>query len=104
MSAPMSECIMIRMKDQTGEEMMFKIKNSTKMSKVFSRYAQHKRAKQASLCFLLNGEGISETDTPTRMFKLKDEDQTVYCVHWCRSATYPILHRDRVASNTMRQP
>ena len=73
-----NEWIMIRMKDQTGGEMMFKIKKSTMMSKVFSAYAQRKGVEQASLHFLLNGERISETDTP-KMIKLEDEDQIV-CV------------------------
>lgn len=59
-----NECIIFRMKDHTGGEMMFKIKKSVMMSKVFSAYAQRKGLEQASLHFLLNGERISKTDTP----------------------------------------
>ncbi|KAL3771302.1 LOW QUALITY PROTEIN: hypothetical protein ACHAW5_004511 [Stephanodiscus triporus] len=73
-----NEPITIRVKDQTGEETMFKIKKSTKMSKVFSAYAQRKGVEQASLRFLLDGERISETDTP-KMLELEDEDQ-IDCV------------------------
>ena len=58
--------------------MMFKIKKSVMMSKVFSAYAQRKGLDQASLHFLLNGERISKTDTP-KMIKLEDKDQIV-CV------------------------
>jgi small ubiquitin-related modifier len=73
-----NEPITIRVKDQTGEETMFKIKKSTKMSKVFSAYAQRKGVEQASLRFLLDGERINEMDTP-KMLELEDEDQ-IDCV------------------------
>ena len=73
-----NEPITIRVKDQTGEETMFKIKKSTKMSKVFTAYAQRKGVDQGSLRFLLDGERISETDTP-KMLELEDEDQ-IDCV------------------------
>ena len=73
-----NEPITIRVKDQTGEETMFKIKKSTKMSKVFSAYAQRKGVEEKSLRFLLDGERISETATP-KMLELEDEDQ-IDCV------------------------
>ena len=37
-----SETITIRVKDQNGEETMFKIKKSTRMMKVFATYAARK--------------------------------------------------------------
>ena len=61
-----------------GEETMFKIKKSTKMSKVFKAYASRKGVEEGSLRFLLDGERISETDTP-KMLELEDEDQ-IDCV------------------------
>lgn len=73
-----NEPITIRVKDQTGEETMFKIKKSTKMSKVFSAYAQRKGVEPKSLRFLLDGENIPETSTP-KMLELEDEDQ-IDCV------------------------
>ena len=73
-----NETITIQVKDQTGELTLFKIKKSTKMSKVFSAYAQRKGVELASLRFLLDGERISETDTP-KMLELEDEDQ-IDCV------------------------
>lgn len=57
---------------------MFKIKKSTKMSKVFKAYASRKGVEEESLRFLLDGERISETDTP-KMLELEDEDQ-IDCV------------------------
>ena len=73
-----NEPITIRVKDQTGEETMFKIKKSTKMSKVFNAYAQRKGVEAGSLRFLLDGERISDDDTP-KMLELEDEDQ-IDCV------------------------
>mmetsp|Transcript_1832 Transcript_1832/g.2702 ORF Transcript_1832/g.2702 Transcript_1832/m.2702 type:complete len:186 (-) Transcript_1832:278-835(-) len=70
--------ITIRVKDQTGEETMFKIKKSTKMKKVFEAYASRKGVDVAALRFLLDGERISETDSP-KMLELEDEDQ-IDCV------------------------
>jgi len=70
--------ITIRVKDQTGEETMFKIKKSTKMSKVFAAYAQRKGVEPASLRFLLDGERIGPDETP-KMLELEDEDQ-IDCV------------------------
>ncbi|KAL9185563.1 hypothetical protein ACHAXT_003340 [Thalassiosira profunda] len=70
--------ITVRVKDQTGEETMFKIKKSTKMSKVFTAYAQRKGVEAASLRFLLDGERIGPDETP-KMLELEDEDQ-IDCV------------------------
>jgi hypothetical protein len=72
------QIIMIRVKDQTGEETMFKMYNSTKMSKVFRAYKKNKVVEKASLCFLFKGKIILEMDTP-KMLKLNDNDQIV-CV------------------------
>jgi len=73
-----NEPITIRVKDQTGEETMFKIKKSTKMSKVFNAYAGRKGVEPASLRFLLDGERIGPDETP-KMLELEDEDQ-IDCV------------------------
>ena len=72
------QILMIRVKDQTGEETMFKMYNSTKMSKVFRAYEKNKVVEKASLCFLFKGKIILEMDTP-KMLKLNDNDQIV-CV------------------------
>jgi small ubiquitin-related modifier len=59
---------------QTGEETFFKIKKTTKMSKVFETYAQRKGVQAASLRFLLDGERILDDQTP-KMLELDDQDQ-----------------------------
>jgi small ubiquitin-related modifier len=68
------QIIMTRVKDQTGDETMFKMYNSTKMSKVFRAYEKNKVVEKASLCFLFKGKIILEMDTP-KMLKLNDNDQ-----------------------------
>ncbi len=60
--------------EKTGEETFFKIKKTTKMSKVFSTYAQRKGVQVNSLRFLLDGERINDTDTP-KTLELEDNDQ-----------------------------
>jgi small ubiquitin-related modifier len=59
---------------QTGEETFFKIKKTTKMSKVFETYAQRKGVQSTSLRFLLDGERIDKDSTP-KMLELDDQDQ-----------------------------
>jgi small ubiquitin-related modifier len=66
--------IFYEIKYQTGEETFFKIKKSTKMSKVFNTYAQRKGVQMSSLRFLLDGERIAETNTPQDL-ELDDQDQ-----------------------------
>ena len=69
-----SDAITIRVKDQAGEETFFKVKNTTKMVKVFAAYAQRKGVQQTSLRFLLDGERIQNDDTP-KTLELEDQDQ-----------------------------
>jgi small ubiquitin-related modifier len=59
---------------ETGEETFFKIKKTTKMSKVFETYAQRKGVQSSSLRFLLDGEKINPDSTP-KMLELDDQDQ-----------------------------
>jgi small ubiquitin-related modifier len=59
---------------QTGEETFFKIKKTTKMSKVFETYAQRKGVQANSLRFMLDGERIEANQTP-KMLELDDQDQ-----------------------------
>eukprot|EP00979_Chaetoceros_neogracilis_P003878 scaffold671_cov286-Chaetoceros_neogracile.AAC.17 len=73
-----AEPITIRVKDQTGEETFFKIKKTTKMSKVFETYAQRKGVQVGSLRFLLDGERIEGLSTP-KLLELEDQDQ-IDCV------------------------
>ena len=74
MAEAKGDAITIRVKDQGGEETFFKVKNTTKMSKVFDAYAQRKGVQKSSLRFLLDGERINPADTP-KSLELEDQDQ-----------------------------
>ena len=56
--------LMVRVKDQTGEETVFKVKKTTKMGKVFEAYARRKGLQLSSLRFLLDGERIGNEESP----------------------------------------
>ena len=81
------DTITIRVKDQRnqqgwisgmgcGSETYFKVKMSTKMSKVFGAYAQLKGAPPTSLRFHIDGEPLRfcHEETP-RSLELEDQDQ-----------------------------
>ena len=66
--------ITIRIKDQTGEEIMFKIKRRTRLGKVFNTFAAYKGVDRDSLRFLFNGERVDDVDTSVT-WDLEDDDQ-----------------------------
>lgn len=69
-----SDSITLRVKEQTGDEMFFKVKKSTKMSKIFDAYASRRGIAAGSLRFVLDGERIQADSTP-KMLELEDNDQ-----------------------------
>ncbi|KAL7429903.1 hypothetical protein ACHAXM_001915, partial [Skeletonema potamos] len=71
---PGGEPITIRVRDQTGEETFFKIKKSTKMSKVMKTYAGRKGVDVSTLRFLVDGDRVQPDDTPESL-DLDDQDQ-----------------------------
>ncbi|KAL3799002.1 hypothetical protein HJC23_005141 [Cyclotella cryptica] len=73
-----SEQLTIRVKDQSGEETFFKVKKTTKMSKIFNAYAARKGVDPTSLRFLLDGDNVDPNQTP-KMLELEDQDQ-IDCV------------------------
>ncbi len=66
-------CISL-IKTQDGSEMYFKIKQSTKMQKVFDTYAGRKGFSASTLRFLYDGHRINSNDTP-KMLEMEDQDQ-----------------------------
>ena len=68
------DTITIRVKDQGGDETFFKVKKTTKMSKVFAAYAQRKGVAITSLRFLIDGDRIDAAETP-KSLELEDQDQ-----------------------------
>ncbi|KDQ09582.1 hypothetical protein BOTBODRAFT_164723 [Botryobasidium botryosum FD-172 SS1] len=53
---------------QTNEEVFFKIKRSTKLSKPQGAYATNVGKDVSSIRFLYNGERINEDDTPASLY------------------------------------
>eukprot|EP01035_Chromulina_nebulosa_P054727 gene54727-74990_t len=66
--------IMIRVMDQAGEEMQFRVKKDTKMQKIFDSYAQRKGIPANSIRFLFEDKRILGDYTP-KMLELEDGDQ-----------------------------
>lgn len=69
---------MNRNREQQNDELTFKIKRTTKMSKVKAAYAQRKGVQPGSIRFLMDGEAIGDHQTP-KMLELEDDDQ-IDCV------------------------
>ncbi|KAL7563683.1 hypothetical protein ACA910_004086 [Epithemia clementina (nom. ined.)] len=74
------ELIFLQVRDPVGADSFFRIRRSTRMSKLFEMYAQMKGVKVHSLHFTLeNGTDIDPANSPHSL-RLKDEDR-IYCVH-----------------------
>lgn len=69
-----TEHIVLRVRDQTGEEIQFKVKPTTKMEKILNAYADRKGVSVAALRFMVDGERINPTDTPSTL-ELENDDQ-----------------------------
>ena len=59
-----NEPITLKVRDQGGEEMFFKVKKNTKLSKVMTAFAERRGVALTSLRFLLDGERVNGEDTP----------------------------------------
>jgi small ubiquitin-related modifier len=74
-SAPAGEApITLKVKDQTGEEMFFKVKKGTEMSKIFNAYAGRRGVAVNTLRFMLDERRLQSTDTP-KMLEMEEDDQ-----------------------------
>lgn len=56
--------INIKVKDQSENEVFFKIKRQTKLSKVFTAYCSRQSIERANVRFLLDGTRVQNNDTP----------------------------------------
>eukprot|EP01034_Spumella_vulgaris_P036196 gene36196-44647_t len=66
--------ITLKVKDQGGEEMFFKVKKGTEMSKIFNAYAGRRGVAATALRFMFDGKRVKETDTP-KMLEMEEDDQ-----------------------------
>lgn len=78
-STPSDESLNIRIRDgSTGEETFYKVKSTTKLSRVIDAYATRKGVCAASLRFLFDGSRIRSDLTPGDI-DMRDGDQ-LYCM------------------------
>ena len=68
------DTITLRVRDQAGDEMFFKVKKETRFQKIIEAYAQRKGIGHASLRFMLDGERVQPDSTP-KMLELEENDQ-----------------------------
>eukprot|EP01034_Spumella_vulgaris_P039564 gene39564-48881_t len=66
--------ITLKVRDQTGEEMFFKVKKGTEMSKIFNAYAGRRGVAANTLRFMLDDKRLKDTDTP-KMLEMEEDDQ-----------------------------
>lgn len=69
-----TETITLKVVNQAKEEMFFKVKKSTKMSKIFEAYASRIGVATNNLRFLLDGKKIEANSTP-KMEEMEENDQ-----------------------------
>ena len=69
-----NETITLKVRDQSGEEMFFKVKKTTKLGKMMDAYAKRRGVPPNSLRFQLDGERLKSEDTP-KMLELEENDQ-----------------------------
>eukprot|EP01031_Cornospumella_fuschlensis_P047734 gene47734-58482_t len=66
--------ITLKVRDQAGEEMVFRVKKNTPMKKIFEAYAQRLGLNVSALKFAVDGEAVKDDHTP-KMLELSDDDQ-----------------------------
>ena len=70
---PISQELNIKVKDQRGIAICFKMKKTIKLKKLMQTYCARNGYPQNSIRFLYEGEEIRETDTPEGL-KMEDGD------------------------------
>jgi len=65
--------IKVKVKDQSQNEVVFQIKRSTPLKKVFDAYCTTKSIDRASVRFLFQGERVQDLATPEKL-EMEDED------------------------------
>ena len=68
-----NEVLNIRVKDQQGGEISFKVKKSTPFSKIFDAYATRHNLDVSQLRFFFDGARVYRERTP-KMFEMEDND------------------------------
>ena len=79
--------INLRVVDQNGDELAFKLKPDTKLEKLFAAYAGQKGLDVKSVAFSFDGERLKNEDTP-KMFEMQDSDQSEYSLLFVRVCSF----------------
>ena len=66
--------ITLKVRDQSGEEMFFKVKKGTAMKKIMQAFADRKGVSLEVLRFTIDGTRVNAEDTP-KMLEMEDGDQ-----------------------------
>ena len=61
--AKSSEAIQIKIRDQNGADVHFKVKLTTKLTKVFAAYAERKGISEGAIRFLFDGDRVRGEQT-----------------------------------------
>lgn len=72
--APGEAPLNLKVRDQSGDELIFRVKKNTPMKKIFEAYAQRIGVAVAALKFTYDGNRVKDEDTP-KMLELDDNDQ-----------------------------
>jgi small ubiquitin-related modifier len=64
----------LQLKDQAGDVLSFKVKDSSQMRKIFAAYASRKGVPVDTFRFLLDGNRVNPNETPSSL-SLEDNDQ-----------------------------
>lgn len=68
------ETITLKVVNQAKDEMFFKVKKSTKMSKIMEAYASRLGVAATNLCFTFDGTKLDANSTP-KMLEMDENDQ-----------------------------
>jgi hypothetical protein len=66
--------ITVKVRDQTGDEIAFKVRHTTPMSKIFAAYAVRRGVPVNALRFFLDDRRLKDADTP-KMLEMEEDDQ-----------------------------
>ncbi|KAJ7472168.1 ubiquitin-2 like Rad60 SUMO-like-domain-containing protein [Mycena latifolia] len=85
------QTINIKVVSSTGEEVFFKIKRSTKLSKLQGAYASKVGKDVSSIRFLYDGARINDDDTPASL-DMEDNDTIDVMVERASPLLFPCSH------------
>lgn len=62
-----TDSISLRVVAQDGAEVLFKIRKTTQLKKLFVAYCQRRGVDESSIRFFYDGKRVTDSDTPTKL-------------------------------------